>query len=57
MRKGQKPPGVSRAVPDTIEAMDIHPVISDVPSDLWPQDSTGQDSKPRVVALGLRVKG
>lgn len=48
---------MSRAVLDTIEAMDIHPVISDVPSDLWSQDSTGQDSKPRVVALGLRVKG
>lgn len=57
LRRGQKLPGVGSAVPDTIEATDIRPVISDVPSDLWPRDSTGQDSKSRVVAPELREEG
>lgn len=57
LRKGQKLPGVGGAVPDTRKAVDRQPVISGVPSDLWPQGSTGHDPKPRGVALELRAGG
>lgn len=56
LRKGHKVPGVGRDVPDTTEVVATHSVISDMPRRLWPQASTGQGSKAKVVALELRME-